>query len=161
MPASIPRTSSLRATTFGSEAGLANTIAHIDRTIGLDNVPVFHVNDSKAPLGGRVDRHEHVGKGKISEQAFMRILSHPLLRWPPEGSLAEPSYSKRLSTTPAMTAAMCRLVGARGRDKIRRRERGFTMLTQAMRKMKTEIATEGKVRKVMAFSRDQPQKRDQ
>ena len=47
-----------------SEAGLTNTISHIDRTIGLDNVPVFHVNDSKIPLAGRVDRHEHVGEGK-------------------------------------------------------------------------------------------------
>ena len=51
----------------------------IDRTIGLENVPVFHVNDSKIPLGGRVDRHEHIGHGKIGEEAFARILRHPRL----------------------------------------------------------------------------------
>src|SRR5256886_6976644 len=60
-----------------SEGGLASTIGQIDGVIGLDNVPIFHVNDSKIPLGGRVDRHEHIGKGKIGAQAFARILRHP------------------------------------------------------------------------------------
>src|SRR6266705_3278972 len=42
-----------------SEEGLASTIGQIESTIGLENVPVFHVNDSKIDLGGRVDRNEH------------------------------------------------------------------------------------------------------
>jgi len=62
-----------------SASGLASTIEVIDRAIGLDRVPVFHVNDSKIPLGGRVDRHEHIGQGKIGAQAFERILTHPRL----------------------------------------------------------------------------------
>ncbi len=62
-----------------SEAGLTQTIAMIERTIGLERVPVIHVNDSKVPLGGRVDRHEHLGKGKIGAEAFARILRHPRL----------------------------------------------------------------------------------
>jgi deoxyribonuclease-4 len=62
-----------------SESGLASTIEAIDRMIGLDRVPVFHVNDSKIPLGGRVDRHEHIGQGKIGTEAFRRILTHPRL----------------------------------------------------------------------------------
>src|SRR5213594_247321 len=60
-----------------SECGLASTIGQIESAIGLDNVPIFHVNDSKIPLGGRVDRHEHIGKGKIGAEAFARILRHP------------------------------------------------------------------------------------
>src|SRR5205807_1469204 len=60
-----------------SEGGLASTIGQIESAIGLDNVPIFHVNDSKIPLGGRVDRHEHIGKGKIGAEAFARILRHP------------------------------------------------------------------------------------
>ena len=40
---------------------------------------VVHVNDSKAPLGSRVDRHENIGQGKIGLEAFRRILNHPLL----------------------------------------------------------------------------------
>ncbi len=62
-----------------SESGLESTLDLIDRTIGLDRVPVFHVNDSKIALGGRVDRHEHIGEGKIGAEAFRRILTHPRL----------------------------------------------------------------------------------
>lgn len=69
-----------------SEAGLRQTIGMIDSTIGLERVPVIHVNDSKIPLGGRVDRHAHIGEGKIGAEAFARLLKHPRLgAAPPEG----------------------------------------------------------------------------
>ena len=47
--------------------------------MGLHRVLVVHVNDSKMALGTRVDRHEHIGKGKIGLDAFRMILKHPLL----------------------------------------------------------------------------------
>src|SRR6202051_77257 len=59
-----------------SEKGLEQTIETIDRILGLENVLVFHVNDSKILLGGRVDRHEHIGDGKIGAQAVERIVGH-------------------------------------------------------------------------------------
>jgi deoxyribonuclease-4 len=59
--------------------GLDAALTDIDRTIGLRRVSVVHVNDSRTPLGSRVDRHEHIGKGKIGMKAFGRILNHPLL----------------------------------------------------------------------------------
>ncbi len=62
-----------------TEDGLEGALRDIDRTVGLDRVAVVHVNDSKTPLGSRVDRHEHIGKGKIGLEAFGRILNHPLL----------------------------------------------------------------------------------
>jgi deoxyribonuclease-4 len=62
-----------------SEAGLAQTIAALDRTVGLTRVAVLHVNDSKTPFASRVDRHEHIGRGKIGLEAFRRILNHPRL----------------------------------------------------------------------------------
>jgi deoxyribonuclease IV len=62
---------------ISTAAGLEATISKIDDTIGLENVLVFHVNDSKIPLGGRVDRHAHIGEGKIKSDAFARILRHP------------------------------------------------------------------------------------
>ena len=62
-----------------TEAGLAETIAALDRTVGLARVAVLHVNDSKTPFGSRVDRHEHIGRGKIGLEAFRRILNHPRL----------------------------------------------------------------------------------
>jgi deoxyribonuclease IV len=59
--------------------GLEKTLQAIDRTVGIDRVRVVHVNDSKTHLGSRVDRHEHIGKGKIGLEAFSRILNHPFL----------------------------------------------------------------------------------
>lgn len=59
--------------------GFERTLHQIDDTIGLARVCVVHVNDSKAPLGSRVDRHEHIGKGRIGLEAFRRILRHPRL----------------------------------------------------------------------------------
>jgi deoxyribonuclease-4 len=62
-----------------TEEGLETTIAAVDRTVGLHRVYVMHVNDSKTPLGSRVDRHEHIGHGKIGLAAFGRILNHARL----------------------------------------------------------------------------------
>lgn len=46
----------------------------IDRTIGLETVKCVHLNDSKTPFGSRVDRHEHIGKGKIGRVGFQQFL---------------------------------------------------------------------------------------
>jgi deoxyribonuclease IV len=62
-----------------SEEGLQATIGAVDRTVGLDRVYVLHVNDSKTPLGSHIDRHEHIGRGKIGLAAFGRILNHARL----------------------------------------------------------------------------------
>jgi len=59
--------------------GLEKTLQEIDRTIGLERVRVIHMNDSKTHLGSRVDRHEHIGKGKIGLESFGRIVNHPQL----------------------------------------------------------------------------------
>ena len=63
-----------------TEAGLADTVKKLDTTLGFKNVCVIHANDSKTPLGSQVDRHEHIGKGKIGAKAFARIVRHPKLR---------------------------------------------------------------------------------
>ncbi|MEX0741727.1 MAG: TIM barrel protein, partial [Phycisphaeraceae bacterium] len=39
----------------------------------------LHVNDSKTPLGSRVDRHEHIGHGHVAVEAFAEIVNHPHL----------------------------------------------------------------------------------
>jgi deoxyribonuclease-4 len=62
-----------------SAEGLEAALRGIERTVGLERVFVVHVNDSKAALGSRLDRHEHIGKGKIGLAAFRRILNHPAL----------------------------------------------------------------------------------
>lgn len=64
---------------ISNPAGVAETIAEVDRILGWDNVPVIHANDSKSPLGSHVDRHENIGKGYIGELGFRSILTHPRL----------------------------------------------------------------------------------
>jgi deoxyribonuclease-4 len=50
-------------------------IAQLETLIGLDQVLAFHLNDSKTDLGSRVDRHAHIGEGKIGKQGFRHIVN--------------------------------------------------------------------------------------
>jgi deoxyribonuclease-4 len=63
-----------------SERGYVDTFAEFDRTVGLDRIAVFHLNDSKKPCGSRVDRHEHIGKGCLGLEPFRRLLNDPRFR---------------------------------------------------------------------------------
>ena len=47
----------------------------IDRTIGLENVLVWHCNDAKAAQGSKLDRHQHIGEGTIGIEPFRRLLN--------------------------------------------------------------------------------------
>ena len=60
--------------------GLRSTIRRAGDVLGLENVPVFHANDSKTPLGSHVDRHAKIGEGHIGAEPFRRLLAHPKLR---------------------------------------------------------------------------------
>ena len=62
-----------------SESGMRATLAHLDETIGLKNVPVWHCNDAKAARGSKLDRHQHIGKGSIGLEPFWRLLNDPRL----------------------------------------------------------------------------------
>ena len=45
------------------------------RIVGFDRLKVFHLNDSKKPLGSRVDRHEHIGKGCLGLEPFRMLVN--------------------------------------------------------------------------------------
>ncbi|MBV9867146.1 MAG: deoxyribonuclease IV [Abitibacteriaceae bacterium] len=62
-----------------TEAGLEATIANLDHTVGLNNLKVIHLNDSKGELGRHLDRHEHIGQGLIGQEGMRRIVNHPKL----------------------------------------------------------------------------------
>jgi deoxyribonuclease-4 len=47
---------------------------NFDKVIGLDKIAVVHVNDSKGDIGKRLDRHDHIGKGKIGLEGFKVML---------------------------------------------------------------------------------------
>jgi deoxyribonuclease-4 len=51
--------------------------AKFDEQIGLQRLKAFHLNDSKKPLGSRVDRHDHIAQGEIGESTFRFLLNDP------------------------------------------------------------------------------------
>jgi deoxyribonuclease-4 len=58
-----------------SPEGYARTFTQFGRLIGFDRLKAFHMNDSKKPLGSRVDRHEHIGRGHLGLEPFRRIVN--------------------------------------------------------------------------------------
>jgi deoxyribonuclease-4 len=59
---------------LGTEAAVRQMFRDFDRTIGLKRLAALHLNDSKTARGSRVDRHEHIGKGRIGLEAFRFIM---------------------------------------------------------------------------------------
>jgi deoxyribonuclease-4 len=59
---------------IASEDGYIETMKLIGATVGFDAVKVWHSNDAKAPMGSKLDRHEHIGEGTIGAAAFRRLL---------------------------------------------------------------------------------------
>src|SRR4051812_37342055 len=57
-----------------SEEGYRDTFTYFGALIGFERLHGFHLNDSKKPLGSRVDRHTHIGDGHIGRTAFARLL---------------------------------------------------------------------------------------
>lgn len=56
-------------------AGYRKVMKEFDRTIGLKKIKAVHLNDAKAPLGSRLDRHEQIGRGTLGMEAFRLILN--------------------------------------------------------------------------------------
>ncbi|MDI6452513.1 deoxyribonuclease IV [Peloplasma aerotolerans] len=52
-------------------------IKEFDRIIGKSLISVFHVNDSKNPLGASKDRHENFGFGYLGFDALIKVIYHP------------------------------------------------------------------------------------
>jgi deoxyribonuclease-4 len=65
---------------IASLEGYAATFAQFTRHVGLDRLKLVHLNDSKKPLGSRVDRHEHIGKGFVGLETFRRIVNDTRFR---------------------------------------------------------------------------------
>ena len=83
---------------IGSESGVKESFRDFDRVIpqARDRLVAIHLNDSKTERGSRVDRHEHIGKGRIGLDAFRFIMRNPrfrkipkVLETPKEKDLAE------------------------------------------------------------------------
>jgi len=55
--------------------GFTKTFEDFERIVGFDRLKVVHCNDSKREFGSRVDRHEHIGKGLIGDEAFRLLVT--------------------------------------------------------------------------------------
>ena len=66
---------------FGSAAGVKELLEQFERSMGLENLCVLHMNDAKVARGSRVDRHEHIGLGQIGVDGFRELLRQS---WAPE-----------------------------------------------------------------------------
>ena len=68
-----------------------NTFERFDAVLGLDRLRAFHLNDSLGALGSRIDRHAHIGSGRIGARAFGRLvnderfLDRPMILETPKG----------------------------------------------------------------------------
>jgi len=62
------------------EIAIGETLEKFENLIGLSRLKLLHINDSKGSLGSRLDRHEHIGLGKIGRRGFRSFLTNPKLR---------------------------------------------------------------------------------
>jgi deoxyribonuclease-4 len=63
-----------------NEYAVENAMDELDEVIGFEKVKVVHANDSKGDLNSKMDRHEHIGLGRIGEEGFKVLLHHKKLR---------------------------------------------------------------------------------
>ena len=64
---------------ISTTGGWDETIGAFDDVVGLRRLAAIHVNDSRKALGSRVDRHDHIGKGKIGLTGFRALMNDPRL----------------------------------------------------------------------------------
>jgi deoxyribonuclease-4 len=57
-----------------TERDVVETFKKFDETVGFANLKILHLNDSKGEIGSNLDRHEHVGLGKIGENGMAAII---------------------------------------------------------------------------------------
>ena len=58
-----------------TKCGFEETMEELDNIVGLKNLHAIHMNDSKGELGSNLDRHEHIGKGKLGLEPFRQIMN--------------------------------------------------------------------------------------
>jgi deoxyribonuclease IV len=91
-----------------TDEGYDRVFAAFDRVVGLDRLAAFHLNDSKLPLGSRVDRHQEIGDGYLGLLPFWRLVNDPrFARLPgivetPSGPDKLPSFARNLARLRAL-----------------------------------------------------------
>src|SRR5213596_4002328 len=96
-----------------NESSLRKTFSEFDWMIGRDRLAAIHLNDSKTACGSRVDRHEHIGKGRIGLDAFRFIMRDRRLSKIPK--VLETPKGKDLAEDMMNLKMLRRLAGVRQR----------------------------------------------
>lgn len=115
---------------IGSPEGYASAFKQFGRVVGFERLKAFHMNDSKRPLGSRVDRHEHIGQGCLGLEPFRRIVNDRRFRDLPmllETPKAEGKATGPITVDPLDEQnlnALRSLVRQDGQDGLERQERG-------------------------------------
>lgn len=65
---------------MATDADIERLLSSIEKEVGIENLKVIHLNDSRGEMGSRLDRHEHIGKGRIGLPAFRLFLNRPEIR---------------------------------------------------------------------------------
>lgn len=87
-----------------TEAGYTATFEALDEILGLPQVKAFHLNDSKKPLGCRVDRHEHIGEGAMGRAPFRRLVNDARFATVPAFLETELKYRENLAVLRSLLA---------------------------------------------------------
>jgi deoxyribonuclease-4 len=64
----------------GTPAVIDDLVAAFDGELGIERLALIHLNDTKSELGSRMDRHEHLGAGRIGPDGLGHVLRHERLR---------------------------------------------------------------------------------
>ena len=83
---------------IASDEGYSRTVDDLDGAVGLSNVRAFHLNDSKRPLGCRVDRHEHIGEGTLGLRPFRLLVNDPRFAEVPGFVETESRFKENIAT---------------------------------------------------------------
>lgn len=95
---------------LSTETGITEFLARVESTVGLERIAVIHANDTRVPRGGRLDRHWHIGQGRIGLLGFRHLVNHPVLghrpfiletpRKTPDDDLTNLAQLKKLVASP-------------------------------------------------------------
>jgi deoxyribonuclease IV len=81
---------------FRTKAGIDATLREFDRLVGISRLHLLHLNDSKTEFGSRVDRHWHIGEGKLGREGMGQIINHPLLKNMP-AVMETPQHTEKMN----------------------------------------------------------------
>ncbi len=93
--------------TLNAESGMQRLADEIERFVGAGKVKLLHLNDSKGASGSRIDRHEHIGLGRIGAQGLQRFINCGPFR---DAPLILETPKKQESDDPANLAKVRRMM---------------------------------------------------